>query len=207
MALEIVFLGRTCFRLKGRDGTVLMDPLPPGSGFALGKQEAGIVTLSCADDPRYGDPSVVSGAPKVLDAPGEYEIGGVLVTGTAMRRADGRRTVSFVVEIDGIRVGHLGLPTGTNLAELKDVDILLLPVGGDGSLSAVAAADVMTRIEPKIAIPMHYKVGPETLELEPLEKFLKETGTKPDAQPKLQLTRSQLPADLTVVVLEPRLTG
>ncbi len=207
MALEIVFLGRTCFRLKGRDGTVLMDPVPPGSGFALGKQEADIVTLSCADDPRYGDPSVVSGEPKVLDAPGEYEIGGVLVTGTAMRRADGRRTVSFVVEIDGIRVGHLGLPTGTNLADLKDVDILLLPVGGDGSLSAVAAADVMTRIEPKIAIPMHYRVGPETLELEPLEKFLKETGTKPDAQPKLQLTRSQLPADLTVVVLEPRLTG
>lgn len=207
MALELTFLGRTCFRLKGRDGTVLMDPVPADSGFAPGRQEAAIVTLSCAGDPRYGDPSVVTGEPKVLDAPGEYEIGGVLVTGTALRRADGSRTVSFVVEIDGIRVGHLGLPTGTNLAELKDVDILLLPVGGDGSLSAVAAADVMTRVEPKIAIPMHYKVGPERLELEPLEKFLKETGAKPEAVAKLQVTRSQLPADLTVVVLEPRLTG
>ncbi len=207
MALEITFLGRTCFRLKGRDGTVLMDPVPPDSGFALGKQQAEIVTLSCPGDLRYGARELVSGEPMVLDAPGEYEIGGVLVTATAMKRADGSRTVSFVVELDGIRVGHLGLPATANLAELKDVDVLLLPVGGDGSLSAVAAADVMTRIEPRVAIPMHYRVGPETLELDPLEKFLKETGTKPEAQPKLQLTRSGLPADLTVVVLEPRLVG
>ncbi|MCX7617042.1 MAG: MBL fold metallo-hydrolase [Tepidiforma sp.] len=207
MALEITFLGRTCFRLKGRDGTVLMDPVPPDSGFALGKQQAEIVTLSCPGDRRYGARELVAGEPMVLDAPGEYEIGGVLVTATAMTRADGSRTVSFVVELDGIRVGHLGLPATANLAELKDVDVLLLPVGGDGSLSAVAAADVMTRIEPRVAIPMHYRVGPETLELDPLEKFLKETGTKPEPQPKLQLTRSGLPADLTVVVLEPRLVG
>ncbi len=207
MALEITFLGRTCFRLRGRECTVLMDPVPPDSGFALGKQQADIVTLSCPGDPRYGARELVGGEPMVLDAPGEYEIRGVLVTATAMRRADGSRTVSFVVELDGIRVGHLGLPASVNVAELKDVDVLLLPVGGDGSLSAVAAADVMTRVEPRVAVPMHYRVGPETLELDPLEKFLKETGAKPEALPKLSVTRSGLPADLTVVVLEPRMTG
>jgi L-ascorbate metabolism protein UlaG (beta-lactamase superfamily) len=205
--LEITFLGRTCFRLKGRTSTVVMDPCPPDSGFALGKQPAEIVTLSRADDPRYSYVEAAGGEAKVLDAPGEFEIGGVLVTATAIRRADGSRTVSFVVEIDGIRVGHLGLPTSASLGELKAVDILLLPVGGDGSLNAVAAADVMTRVEPKVAIPMHYRVGPERLELDELEKFLKETGTKPEPQPKLSVTRSGLPADLTVVVLEPRLLG
>jgi L-ascorbate metabolism protein UlaG (beta-lactamase superfamily) len=207
VALELTFLGRTCFRLKGREGTVIMDPPPPDSGFVLSKQHADIVTLSCADDPRYSYVKAVSGDPIVLDAPGEYEIGGLLVTGTAMRRQDGRRTVSFVVEIDGIRVGHLGLPATAKLDELKTVDILLLPVGGDGSLSAVAAADVMTRVEPRVAVPMHYQVGPETLPLDPLEKFLKETGMRPEPQAKLQVTRSSLPADLTVVVLTPPLTG
>lgn len=184
-----------------------MDPCPPDSGFALGKQPAEIVTLSRSDDPRYSYVEAAGGEAMVLGAPGEFEIGGVLVTATAIPRADGSRTVSFVVEIDGIRVGHLGLPTSASLGELKAVDILLLPVGGDGSLNAVAAADVMTRVEPKVAIPMHYRVGPERLELDELEKFLKETGTKPEPQPKLSVTRSGLPADLTVVVLEPRLLG
>lgn len=207
MALEIVYLGRTCFRLRGRDGTVLMDPCPPDSGFALGKQSADIVTLSRRDDPRYSYVEAVSGNFRVLDAPGEYEIGGVLATGTATRRSDGTRNVSFVVEIDGIRVGHLGLPTSGNVGEFKDVDILLLPVGGDGSLSAVTAADVMTRVEPRVVIPMHYRAGPETLELDMLEKFLKETGTKAEPLQRYQVTRSGLPADLTVVLLEPRLAG
>ncbi len=206
MAIELTFLGRTCFRLRGREGTVLMDPCPPDSGFALGKQTANVVTLSLAEDPQYSYRQAAPGA-MVLDAPGEYEIGGVLVTGLGSRRNDGRRTVSFVVELDGIRVAHLGLPTSGQLPDLGDVDVLLLPVGGDGSYNAVVAADVMTRIEPKVAIPMHYRAGPERLELDSLEKFLAETGTRPEAQQRLSLTRSSLPADLTVVVLEPRLAG
>lgn len=207
MALELTYLGRTCFRLRGREGTVLMDPCPPDSGFAIGKQTANVVTLSLADDPRYSYPEAAPGATIVLDAPGEYEIGGVLFTGLASRRSDGRRTVCFVVELDGIRVAHLGLPTSSQVPDLGDVDVLLLPVGGDGSYNAAAAADVMTRIEPKIAIPMHYRAGPERLELDGLEKFLAETGARAEAQPKLSLTRSGLPADLAVVVLEPRLAG
>jgi len=90
------------------------------------------------------------------------------------------------------------------LDELKDVDILLIPVGGGNSLAGAAAADVMTTIDPKIAIPMNYKTDFETLDLEPLEKFIKETGSKAEPQPKVQFSRSQLPEDLTVMVLQPK---
>lgn len=195
-------MGRNCFRLKGRDGAVITDPVPPDSGFVLGKQSAEVVTISRRDDPGYAYSAGVGGTPMVLDAPGEFEIGGILVTGIAARRTDGTRNVMFICEIDGIRIGHLGLPNAANLEEFKDVDVLLLPVGGGNGLSPNLAADLMTKIEPRIAIPMNYRVGGETLPLEPLETFLKETGGRPEPQQKLNVSRSGLPTDLTVMVLE-----
>lgn len=204
MPVEITYLGRTCFRLKGREGSVITDPFPPDSGFALGKQTANIVTISRRDDPGYSYSEGVGGNPMVLDAPGEYEISGMLVTGIAGKSPDGTRNVMFLCEIDGIRIGHLGLAAGASLEDLKDVDVLLLPVGGGNALTGTAAADLMTKIEPKIAIPMNYKAGDEKLGLEPLETFLKELGTRPEPQAKINVSRSGLPQDLTVMVLEPK---
>lgn len=197
-------MGRNCFRLKGRDGSVITDPVPPDSGFALGKQTAEVVTISRRDDPGYSYAAGIGGEPMVLDAPGEFEIGGILVTGIAAKRTGGGRNVMFIAEIDGIRVGHLGLLDAANLEEFKDVDVLLLPVGGSNGLSPNMAADLMTKIDPRIAIPMNYKVGGETLPLEPLESFLKEMGAKPEPQQRISVSRSGLPTDLTVMVLEPK---
>lgn len=206
--MEITWLGRTCFRLRGRDGVVLTDPCPPESGYKIGRVEADIVTISRRDDPGYSYADAVKGPAMRLDAPGEYEVGGVLVTGIAMPRPDGTRSVGFIIELDGIRIGHLGLPApGAKvpaLDEFKGVDILLFPVGGLNSLGAAASADVMQTVDPRVAIPMNYGTESETLELEPLERFLKESGAKPEPQPKLSVTRSSLPAELTVVVLQPR---
>jgi L-ascorbate metabolism protein UlaG (beta-lactamase superfamily) len=202
--IEITYLGRNCFRLKGREGSVITDPCPPESGFTLGKQTAEIVTISRKDDPGYSWSKGISGDPMVFDAPGEYEIGGILITGIATKGIDGSRNIMFISEIDGIRVGHLGLTSTASLEDLKNVDVLLLPVGGSNALAPNLAADLMTKIEPRIAIPMNYKVGGETLPLEPLATFLKETGTKPEPQAKINVSRSGLPSDLTVMVLEPK---
>lgn len=203
MAIEITYLGRNCFRLKGRDGgVVLTDPCPPDSGFAIGKQPAAIVTLSQRDEPGYSYVAAAGGEAMVLDAPGEYEIGGTLVTGVPSKRADGSRNIIFVTELDGIRVAHLGLASNAQFEDLKNVDILLLPVGGANALTPNQAADLMTKIEPRIAIPMNYRVGGEILPLEPLDTFLKEVGARPEPQAKLSLTRNSLPQDLTVMVLE-----
>lgn len=205
--MEITWLGRTCFRLKGRERTVLTDPCPPSSGYRIGKQQADVVTLSRRDDDAYSYLDGLSGAPRVLDAPGEYEVGGVLLTGIAMKRPDGLRNVAFIVEIDGVKIAHLGVPqasTPSLLDDFKGVDVLLLPVGGGQSLAAAAAADVMTTIEPRVAVPMHYRTDGETSELDTIDKFLKETAARPEPQPRLTVTRSQLPSDLTVMVLQPR---
>ncbi len=202
MPVEITYLGRNCFRLKGRDGIVITDPCPPESGFTLGKQAAEVVTMSRRVDPGYSWSDGIGGNPVVLDAPGEYEIGGILVTGIATKAIDGSRNVVFISEIDGIRVGHLGLTATAAIDDLKDVDVLLLPVGGSNALAPNLAADLMTKIEPRIAIPMNYKTGGETLPLEPLESFLKETGNRPEPLSRISVSRSGLPSDLTVMILE-----
>jgi L-ascorbate metabolism protein UlaG (beta-lactamase superfamily) len=202
--IEITYLGRNCFRLKGRDGSVITDPCPPDSGFSLGKQTAEIVTVSRRDEPGYAYSAGIGGNPMVLDAPGEFEIGGILVTGIANKRADGTRNVMFISEIDGIRVGHLGLASNVALEDFKGVDVLLLPVGGNNALAPNLAADLMTKIDPSVVIPMNYKTGGEPLPLEPLEAFLKETGSRPEPLAKVTVSRSSLPQDLTVMVLEPK---
>ena len=204
MPIEITYLGRNCFRLKGRDGSVITDPSPPDSGFSLGKQTAEIVTVSRRDEPGYAYSAGIGGNPMVLDAPGEFEIGGILVTGIANKRADGTRNVMFISEIDGIRVGHLGLASNVALEDFKGVDVLLLPVGGNNALAPNLAADLMTKIDPSVVIPMNYKTGGEPLPLEPLEAFLKETGSRPEPLAKVTVSRSSLPQDLTVMVLEPK---
>jgi L-ascorbate metabolism protein UlaG (beta-lactamase superfamily) len=203
--MEITWLGRTCFRLKGRDGIVVTDPCPPASGYKIGKQSATIVTFSRSFDPDYSYREAAAADAMTFDAPGEYEHSNILVTGIARKRPDGDRNVMFFFEIDGIRIGHLGLPGQSGpprIDEIKDVDILLMPVGGGISLNAASAADVMTTIEPRIAIPMHYRTEQEQMALEPIDAFLKETGSKSEPQAKLTVTRSQLPSDLTVTVLQ-----
>jgi L-ascorbate metabolism protein UlaG (beta-lactamase superfamily) len=206
--MEITWLGRTCFRLKGREGVVITDPCPPESGYRLSKLDGDFVTVSRRDDPGFSYVEAVRPEAKRLDAPGEYEVGGILVTGVALMRPDGIRNVAFVIELDGIKIAHLGVPAGTGpqvaVDELRGVDILLLPVGGTNSISPAVAADVMTAIDARIAIPMNFKTEFETADVDPLERFLKETGAKPEPQPRLMVTKAQLPADLTVVVLQPR---
>lgn len=206
--MEITWLGRNCFRLRGREGVVITDPCPRDSGYSLGRPTADVVTLSRRDDPGYSAVSAVAEGPKVLDAPGEYEIGGMLVTGVATKLPDGGRNIVFVIELDTVKVAHLGLiggaPSASVLEEIGDIDVLLLPTGGGNSLAPAVAQDVMTAMDPRIAIPMNYKTDAETMDLEPLERFVRETGVKSEPQARLSVSKSSLPSELSVVILQPK---
>ena len=206
--MEISWIGRTCFRLRGREGAVLTDPVSAATGHALGRTSAEIVTLSRRDDPDLSHVAGVRGEPKVFDAPGEYEVRGILLTGIPLPRADGSRTMAFLCEIDGVTVAHLGLPDAPPAAEALDriegVDVLLLPVSGGESLPASEAAELMRTIDPHVVIPMHYRTERERAELEPPDRFLSEAGASPEPSPRLNVTRANVPAELTVEVLRPR---
>ena len=209
--MEITWLGHSCFRLRGRDATALTDPCPPSTGFKIGKVTADVVTIS-HDDPESSYRQAVQGDAKFVTAPGEYEIAGILIAGIPMKgskQAPPQRNLAFVVDIDDIRVCHLGLltaiPHTDDAEQLVGTDILLVPVGGGGSLDARAAAEAVSMLEPKIVIPMRYKTAGATGDLEGVEKFLKEMGAEAKApESRLNITKSGLPSDTTVVVLEAR---
>jgi L-ascorbate metabolism protein UlaG (beta-lactamase superfamily) len=197
--------------LRGRDVTVLTDPPDPKSGHAIPKTPAEVVTIS-HDHPGHASLKSVGGDPVILRSPGEYEVKDCLLTALASYhdaekgKTRGRNTV-FVIRLDGVVVCHLGdLGHAMEEAELEalgDVDVLLVPITGpEVNLTAAMAADVVHQFEPKVVVPMSFEPD-KTDGL--YKRFLQEMGVK-DVQPlpKLSVARSNLPAELQVVVLEDR---
>jgi L-ascorbate metabolism protein UlaG (beta-lactamase superfamily) len=210
--MEIYWLGHGCFRLRGRDATVLTNPCPPSTGYKIGKVPADIVTVS-RDHPDSNYRQAVSGEPKFLMGQGEYEISAVLITGV---RTDHRpieqepnRNIAYVIDLDDIRICHLGdisqVPAKDDAEVLSAPDILLIPVGGGAFLDAEKAAETVSLLDPKIVIPMNYRTEASAADLDPVDKFLREMGSEaktPEA--RLNITRSAIPGDTTLVLLNYR---
>ena len=211
--MEITWLGRSCFRLRGRDAAVVMDPCDKSTGYNIGKLTADIVTVS-HDHPAHANVAAVTGTPRVVQGPGEFEISGVLIMGVRTYH-DGEKgaklgkNTAFVLELDDVRICHLGdlghVPTPEQVEDLSGVDVLLAPVGGNCTIGAAAAAETVSLLEPKLVIPMHYQTSADKADLEPLDRFLKEISAQSafeERQPKLTITRTTLPHETKVQVLD-----
>lgn len=215
--MEITWFGLSCFRLTERGlATVVTDPYDHGvAGFSPLKLRADIVTIS-HDAPGHNFTSGVKGFNRLITGPGEFEIGGVFITGVQTnghkRDADELRNTLYVFEYEGVTVAHLGdlrrVPTQQEIEALGTVHIALVPVGGGGGLNAAKAAEVISLLEPGYVIPMHYGLSACAVKLAPLNKFLKEMGLgagehgSHEALPSLKVTRSTVPEETKVVVLE-----
>jgi L-ascorbate metabolism protein UlaG (beta-lactamase superfamily) len=101
-------------------------------------------------------------------------------------------------------LGDLGhVPSQSQVEALSDVDVLLIPVGGLHTIDASKAAEVISLIEPRLVVPMHYKTPLEKAKLHTANKFLKEMGlTKTPVQEELKLTKTSLPQETEVVLLD-----
>ena len=210
--MEIAWYGHSCFRLTERGmATVVTDPFDHEvAGYEVLKLKADIVTVS-HDAPGHNFVSAVKGKSHILTGPGEYEIGGVFITGVqtngySKRTTDDPRNSLYVFDYNGINVAHLGdlrrVPSQTELEALGTVDVALVPVGGGGGLNAAKAAEVVSLLEPGIVIPMHFSTPASLLKLAPLSKFLKEMGLgKTEQQDSLKVTRTSVPEETRVVVL------
>lgn len=211
--MEINWHGLSCFRLTERGmATVVTDPYDHKvAGFDALKLRGEIVTIS-HDAPGHNFISAVKGRSRVITGPGEFEIGGVFITGVQTNRKaklspKELRNTLYVYDYDGITVAHLGdiqkVPSQTEVENLGGVNVVLVPVGGGSSLNAAKAAEIVSLLEPGIVIPMHYQLPGSDVELSPLNRFLKEMGVgNIDPVPSLKVTRSSVPSEARVVVLE-----
>lgn len=208
--MEITWLGHSCFLIKGKEKTIIMDPYHPDFGYRLGEPKADIVTVSHSH-PGHNYVDGVADEPKEITSPGEYEIGGSFITGIATFHDDrkgnirGKNTI-YIIEMDGItlcHLGDLGHPLNPNLIEeIGDIDILFLPVGEASTMPVDTAAEIVRQLEPHIVIPMHYKTEAFAGNLSPVDKFLNKMRIRDlETMSKLSVTSSSLPASTQTIVL------
>lgn len=213
--MEITWHGHSCFRISERGmASVVTDPYDPEVvGIDPGKLRADVVTVSC-DHPAHNYVKAIKGKAFEIKSPGEYEVGGVFITGVRLnghnRDTDPEvvRNTVYVIDYNGLTIAHLGelnsVPNPTEVEGLGEVHVALVPVGGNTSLNAAKAAEVISLLEPSIVIPMHYDSGDSGMELDPLAKFLKEMGlTQVETEQSIKLTTvNVLPEETRVMVLD-----
>jgi L-ascorbate metabolism protein UlaG (beta-lactamase superfamily) len=209
--LDVTWLGQSCFRLRGRGAAVVTDPFPPSLGPRL-RLEGNVVTVSHPHENHSHVQSVKDAY--VIEGPGEYEVSGVTVVGLPtfhdnQQGAEHGRNTVYVIELDDVRVCHLGDLGHTlddrALERIGNVDVLLVPVGGGRTLDGAKAAEVCRQVEPRYVVPMHFGHPALHTDLAPVERFLKEMGVpESEAQTRLTVQASSAEAETKVVVLEPR---
>lgn len=213
---EIKWFGHACFRLRAREATILMDPVPRSLGYKVDKQRVDIVTLS-HDHPGHTATEIISGDYKLVHGPGEYEMNEVFITGIRTyhdneRGAERGRNTAYVFEVENMTICHLG-DLGHPLSEddieaLTAVHILIVPIGGGPVLNAEQASELVGQIEPSIVIPMQYRTPMGDHDRDELDRFLKEMAVQ-DVTPvdKLVVRPGDLGETTAVVVLEPGATA
>ncbi len=209
--MEITWFGQSCFRIKTTHGIVITDPFPPDMGYTIGKIAAKIVTLSHSHhDHNYVQN--ITGEPKIIYRPGEYEISNILIFGVATfhdaeQGKQRGKNIVYRLETDDLSICHLGdlghPPNAAQIEQLQNCDVLMIPVGGVYTINGSEAAAIVRQLTPRVVIPMHYKTPHLKTELEPVDRFLKEIGAASAVpQPKLTITKSSVPETTQVVLLD-----
>jgi len=210
----ITWQGHSCFKIQdkiGPDGvTVVTDPFNKEVGLKVPNFEADIVTIS-HDHFDHNNAGALRGNPMIVDCAGEYDFKGVLIEGIDSyhdEKSGSERggNIMYRIEIDDISVAHLGdlghVLDNVQLEKLVGTDVLLIPVGGKYTLDAKKAVEVISQIEPRIVIPMHYKHKDVQVDLDEVDKFIKEIGLTPTYEEKLKISKKDLPQeDMELVIL------
>ena len=212
--MEITWYGYSCFRVTERNSaSVVTDPYSKAIGLSEPKFKAEVVTISHIAS-GHSNTKLVKGA-RTISGPGEYEIGGAFITGVntvstqKIKESNESLNTAYVIAYESANVCHLGdinnIPSQTQIEAIGTVDVLLVPVGGGEGLNAAQAAEIISLIEPSIVIPMHYRLPNLKIKLDPLSRFLKEMGLgKTIAEPSIKISKSNLPEETQVVILEPK---
>lgn len=211
--MVITHHGGQCFKVSFGDITLVFDPVAKGATLPPVKFGSDIALISRNHPDMNGSEEVTFGdrEPFVISGPGEYEKDGVTIQGFLSKsqyalskgQSEAINTI-YSVKLEGMTLVHLGALSDTSLSveakeAIDEIDILFIPVGGDGVLSPAEASKLATMLEPKIIIPMHWSgVG----EAKALDQFLKEEGSTPEKTDKLTIKKKDVAEkDGSIVVI------
>ncbi len=215
--MKITWLGHASFLIESKRGTrIITDPFEAGSydgavGYEPISESADIVTVS-HDHADHNAVDVVQGGPQVIRGPEPRTVDDISITGFQTYHDESRgqergRNTIYVMEVDGMRVGHLG-DLGHELspeevADIGSVDVLLTPIGGYYTIGPEEAKKAADALGAKVIIPMHYKTEALGFPVQPVDDFLKlmehvdRKGSK-----TVELDPDTLPDPSQVVVLD-----
>jgi L-ascorbate metabolism protein UlaG (beta-lactamase superfamily) len=204
---DVKWLGSTCFRIKSREATVLMDPVGRESGHPVPKQKADIVTLS-AQSAKRGLANV-DGEYTLIEGPGEYEVQEVFLSGIRTRRTEGAKqdfNTVYLVEMDEMIFCHLGnlskRLTEAQVEAMGDVDVLFVPIGGGDGLTPTGATEVIGQIEPRLVIPMRYRFADDEGK-RAVGEFAAALGlAEVPREDRLTIRKNALPETMGVTILD-----
>ncbi len=190
-----------------------MDPFQSDVGYDLGRPKADIVTISHSHS-GHNNAEAIKGEPRIIRGPGEYEARGIFITGIpayhdAQRGQERGKNTIYLFELEDFVLCHLGdlghLLAEDQVAAMSGVDVLLVPVGGGSTIDAAQAVEVISQIEPRLVVPMHFRTPSSKRPGESVDRFCREMGlTEWRGAEKLMIKASDLPEGTQVVVLEPR---
>jgi L-ascorbate metabolism protein UlaG (beta-lactamase superfamily) len=218
--MEIKYLGQSSFLIKTKTTRLVTDPYDPERvGLKFPKVEADIITVSHQHtDHNYTEGVAVplTGNQLIIDMPGEFEKMNMRIFGFQSfhdKSKGGERgeNILYKIEAEGMSILHCGdlgyIPEDSFLEAIGEVDILMVPVGGFYTIDAEEASQLVKKIEPSIAIPMHYKMEKsrqkQTNPLAPVSEFTKKFGVDTQVPlPKLVVKKEEMEQGMKVVVLE-----
>lgn len=219
--MHIQWFGQSFFKIiaknsLGQDIVIAIDPFNKDCGLKIPNKFGADLTLVSHDHEDHNNLEIIKGteiSPEtfIINGSGEYEVKGVMVYGVPSFHDDengaklGENTM-YIIEIENIWLAHLGdlgqkKLNQQQLEHLEGVDILLIPVGGTYTLDSKAAREIISEIEPRMIIPMHYKIPGLKFNIDGVDKFVKEMGLKSEETDKLKITKKDLPQDDTKLIL------
>lgn len=201
--MVITHHGGQCFKVTLGDLTIVFDPISKSATLPSVRFGADIALVSRnhpdmngVDEVTYGDKE-----PFAITGPGEYERQGVVIQGflsksqygLAKGQTEAVNTI-YSVALEDMMLVHLGALADTELSKdaregIGEIDVLFVPIGGDGVLTPAKAHELAVSLEPKIIIPMHWSGMGEP---KSLETFLKDAGSAGEKIDKLTLKKKDL---------------
>ncbi len=216
--ITLTWFGQSMFTMKVANGPmIMMDPVGASVGYKVAPVAGVDVVTITHEHPDHNNVALAQGSPKILRglagndwAKVDETIQGVRIRTVNLYHDDSQgsargKDVAFVFEASGLKVGHIGdlghLLSAEQIAALDAIDVLMIPVGGNYTIDAAKATQVVDSLKPRIVIPMHYKTAVTSLPIEPVDVFLSGKTVERVASNKLTISAQTLPKSTTVYML------
>ena len=197
----IQWFGYSHFRIDSKNKIIAIDPYSESTTGLKPPRFKSDILLITQQQTNDNNKNAIMGDPLTLEGPGEIETKGIFIEGIAHKS-----NTIYLMKSEGITLCHLGNLGKKNLKEellekVANVDILLVPIGGHDSIDCEEAISLISQIEPKIIIPMHYALPNLKIKLDSLDKFLKAISKKTEVLDKLVIRKNNLPGETKLIVL------